>query len=59
MLLTHGKMHIHPTSQNNNPNSNAANPPAKLGRMGSRSNIPAKAKGMDKKNAKKKSLRRL
>ena len=45
--------------QNNNPNSNAANPPAKLGRMGSRSNIPAKAKGMDKKNAKKKSLRRL
>ena len=45
--------------QNNNPNSNAANPPAKLGKMGSRSNIPSKGKGMDKKNAKKKSLRRL
>mmetsp|Transcript_9472 Transcript_9472/g.20426 ORF Transcript_9472/g.20426 Transcript_9472/m.20426 type:complete len:328 (+) Transcript_9472:132-1115(+) len=45
--------------QNNNPNSNAANPPAKLGRMGSRSNIPARGKGVDKKNAKKKSLRRL
>jgi len=43
--------------QNNNPNASLTNP-AKLGKMGSRSNIPAKV-GKDKKLAKKKSLRRL